>query len=84
VRRAGWPELDAGQVEGPAVVAWLGDRLLEGAALAAVLDGALEGFAAAGEPVEVGDGDAGAGDAGWAGLPTRPRRWPAPTTQPHH
>jgi hypothetical protein len=36
------------------------------AAFAAVLDGPLEGFAALGEPVEVGDGDAGAGDTGGA------------------
>ena len=41
-----------------------GDR----AALAAVLDGALQGLAARREPVEVGDGDAGAGDTGRADL----------------
>jgi hypothetical protein len=41
-----------------------GDR----AAFAAVLDGALEGLAALGEPVEVGDGDAGTDDAGRADL----------------
>jgi hypothetical protein len=41
-----------------------GDR----AAFAAVLDGALQGFAAVGEPVEIGDGDAGADDAGGTDL----------------
>jgi hypothetical protein len=41
-----------------------GDR----AAFAAVLDGALEGFAAAEEPVEIGDGDAGTDDAGGTDL----------------
>lgn len=44
------------------------DGRCDRAAFAAVLDSALEGFAALGEPVEIGDGDAGADDAGGTDL----------------